>query len=295
MYKLLIICTLFSIFVVNMSGQSTELAGRENPQLNLERAQYLHRFALECMDQEYPNKTGHVLGSDTSAYKPRIIHPAFYGCFDWHSSVHGHWTLVQLLKHFPEMDTATEIRTKLLQHITGPNIIQEAAYFSDPHNRNFERTYGWAWAFKLAQALHTWDDPDAAIMSRNLQPLIDTLEQRLHEFLPKLNYPIRVGEHTNTAFALSLTYDYARSLRRDTLLELIGERSRDYYLNDRNCPISWEPSGFDFLSPCLQEASLMAKVLPDQEFVDWLNAFLPGLTDYPEKSLPVRRQDLGIG
>jgi len=263
---------------------------------DLKKAEYLYHFAFDCIDQEYPNKTGHVLGDGHSAFTPRALHPAFYGCFDWHSSVHGHWTLVNILRIFPDFEHYEAILDKLVANLTKSNILAETAYFEDKNNLTFERTYGWAWLFKLKEALSQWDHPRAREMEANLQPLVDTLEVKLIQFLPKLTYPIRVGEHSNTAIALSLSLDYARTLKRELLEDAICTRAKEYYMGDRDCPIGWEPSGFDFLSPCLQEASLMSKVLPPEDFSTWLADFLPELATNPDKLLqPAKVSDRSDG
>ncbi|MDY7393834.1 DUF2891 domain-containing protein [Aureibaculum sp. 2210JD6-5] len=249
------------------------------PQLNLVEANRLATLPFGCIEVEYPNKLNQTIGGDEDLKTPKTLHPAFYGCFDWHSSVHGHWSLVSLLKQFPELKSSKEIKETLLKNISKQNILTEVAYFDGEHNKSYERTYGWAWLLKLAEELHTWNDEAARELESNLQPLTDLIVQKYLEFLPKLNYPIRVGEHTNTAFGLSFAYDYAITLNHTQLKVLIEKRAKDFYLNDAECPISWEPSGFDFLSPCLEEAALMKRVLPTTEFKSWITKFLPQLSD----------------
>lgn len=249
------------------------------PTLHLEEANRLAELPMNCIQTEYPNKLGQTIGSSADLKEPKTLHPAFYGCFDWHSSVHGHWSLVSLLKQFPELDKKNEITQMLLQNLSKENIMDEVSYFYDKHNTSYERTYGWAWLLKLAEELHTWDTPLARELEANLQPLTDLIVTKYLEFLPKLNYPIRVGEHSNTAFGLSFAYDYAKIVGNETLGSLITQRSKDFYLNDANCPLTWEPSGFDFLSPCFEEAALMKRVLPKEEFKTWLSDFLPQLRD----------------
>ena len=248
------------------------------PELNLDMANTLSKLPLKCMEQEYPNKLNQVIGGDEDLQSPKALHPAFYGCFDWHSAVHGHWSLVSLLKQFPEIDNAQLIKQKLLQNISKENIDKEIQYFFGTHNASYERTYGWAWLLKLAEELHTWDDSTARELENNLQPLTNLIITKYIEFLPKLNYPIRVGEHPNTAFGLSFAYDYAVEANHLELKTLIEQRAKDFYFNDENCPLSWEPSGFDFLSPCLEEAALMKRVLSETEFKTWFSKFLPALT-----------------
>ncbi len=245
--------------------------------LNLTEANRLASLPLHCLQTEYPNKLGQVLGDPSQLRSPKDLHPSFYGCFDWHSSVHGHWSLVSLLKQFPDLDNNTLIREKLTQNISKEHIEIECAYFKEKHNTSYERTYGWAWLLKLAEELHTWDDPLARELEQNLQPLTDIIVEGYLTFLPKLNYPIRVGEHTNTAFGLTFAFDYAKTVGHDSLQNLITERAKDFYLNDAGCPLSWEPSGFDFLSPCLEEADIMRRVLPAPDFKAWLADFLPQL------------------
>ncbi len=244
-------------------------------QLDKEQASQLSGLALGCIGKQYPNKLGQVLGDASDLGEPEALHPAFYGCFDWHSAVHGHWSLVRLLKRFPDLPNADEIRARLDANLTAENIKKEAAFFEGKYNENYERTYGWAWLLKLVEELEGWDDPQGKKWREALRPLEELLVQRFIEFLPKLNYPIRVGEHTNTAFALSLAWDYTEAVDKWELQQLIEFRAREFYLKDKACPLSWEPSGFDFLSPCLEEAGIMSRVLDEKEFQDWFGAFLP--------------------
>ncbi len=264
MKKILLLIILLS--TINLNAQQM---------LTQDRSSHFAKMALKCIQQEYPNKPGEVLGSDRDVKPVREYRPAFYGCFDWHSSVHGHWMLVKLLKLHPEMPEAPAIRAAVGSNLTAENIALEVNFFLDSNNKSFERTYGWAWLLKLAEELHTWDDPQARIWESALQPLTDLISSYYIAFLPKLVYPIRVGEHTNTAFGLAFALDYARTTQNKDLEAIIVARARDFYLNDKNCPVSWEPSGFDFLSPCLTEAELMARILPDNEFNVWIRNFLP--------------------
>lgn len=250
---------------------------KDVPKLNLEQANNLAQLPLNCISTEYPNKLGQVIGSAEDLAEPHELHPAFYGCFDWHSAVHAHWSLVSLLKQFPDLEQAAKIRELLKKSLSEENIKGEVAYFKEEHNETYERTYGWAWLLKLATALHTWEDPLARKLEANLQPLTSLIATKFQEFLPKLNYPIRVGEHSNTAFALAMAYDYAKATKNMPLLEMIKERANEFYLNDDNCPINWEPSGFDFLSPCLSEIDIMRRVLPESAFKIWMKDFMPQL------------------
>jgi hypothetical protein len=249
------------------------------PVLDALQADRLIQLPLHCVDTEYPNKLGQTIGSGADLKSPKELHPSFYGCFDWHSSVHGHWSLVALLKKYPNSKHVNEAKQKLKESLTAAHILKEVAYFKGKYNGSYERTYGWAWLLKLAEELHTWEDPLARELEQNLQPLTDLIVQKYLTFLPKLRYPIRVGEHTNTAFGLTFAWDYAHSLQNEELKTLINQRAKDFYLKDADCPISWEPSGFDFLSPCLQEAAIMKRVLPATDFAKWLQAFLPKLSN----------------
>ncbi|WP_248722699.1 DUF2891 domain-containing protein [Seonamhaeicola sp. ML3] len=245
--------------------------------LDLEQANKLADLPLHCMNIEYPNRLSQTLGDSTDLLPPRILHPAFYGCFDWHSAVHGHWSLVSLLKQFPNLDKAEDIKKRLLDNMSKENIEAEVAYFHGKHNKSFERTYGWTWLLKLAEELHTWNHTTARTLEQNLQPLTNLICDKYIEYLPKLNYPQRVGTHSNTAFGLSFAYDYAKTVNHEALKKAIEERALFFFLKDENCPMSWEPGGSDFLSPCLEEAALMKRLLPQDEFKSWLNHFLPAL------------------
>ena len=249
------------------------------PTLNIEQANRLLQLPIHCVNTEYPNKLNQTIGGDEDLKSPKELHPTFYGCFDWHSSVHGHWSLVSLLKKFPNLKDASKTKEILLTSISKENIEKEIAYFNKKYNKSYERTYGWAWLLKLAEELHTWNDPIAKELEQNLQPLTDLMVQKYIEFLPRLKYPIRVGEHSNTAFGLAFAWDYANTVGDKKILKIIINRAKDYFMNDKNCPISWEPSGFDFLSACLQEAAIMKRVLPKNEFKNWLSEFLPKLKD----------------
>jgi len=245
--------------------------------LTQEQGSAFARLAIKGIQKEYPNKPGDVLGSAADIKRPRAMHPAFYGCFDWHSSVHGHWMLVRLLRQFPQLPEQQQIRAMLAENLSAKNLKDEADYFTGPNRQSFERLYGWAWLLKLTEELHTWDDPQGKEWSRNLQPLADTIVARYLVFLPKQIYPIRSGVHPNTAFGMAFALDYARAVDHQALRKLLEERSRTYFAKDANVPAAWEPDGADFLSPSLMEADLMRRVLPPMEFQAWLSHFLPGL------------------
>ncbi|WP_199287729.1 DUF2891 domain-containing protein [Pseudotamlana carrageenivorans] len=249
----------------------------EVPKLDLAHANKLAELPLHCINIEYPNRLSQTLGDDKDLKAPHVLHPAFYGCFDWHSAVHGHWSLVSLLKNFPNLEGTNQIKKRLLINMSKENIEAEVAYFYGKHNKSYERTYGWAWLLKLAETLHNWDDDTARTLEANLHPLTDLIAEKYIEFLPKLNYPLRVGTHPNTAFGLSFAYDYAEAVNHEALKSAIAERAKSFYMNDEDCPMSWEPSGSDFLSPCLEEAALMKRLLSKDEFLVWLDKFLPEL------------------
>ena len=247
------------------------------PKLTLKEANRLVLLPVNCINVEYPNKLNQTISGNEDLKSPKELHPAFYGCFDWHSSVHGHWSLISLLKQFPNLENTASIKQQLLQNISKENIAREVLYFHEKHNSSYERTYGWAWLLKLAEELHTWDDQFAKELENNLQPLTNLIVEKYIAFLPKLKYPIRVGEHTNTAFGLTFAWDYAISTNNNELKSIIKKRATDFYSQDVACPLSWEPSGYDFLSPCLEEAAIMKRILPKQEFKKWFTAFLPQL------------------
>jgi len=208
---------------------------------------------------------------------PHELTPAFYGCYDWHSSVHGHWLLVRLARRFPDAPFTAQALAAVGESLTPEHIAGEVSYLKDPGRASFERPYGLAWLLQLGAELREWDDPRAKAWSENLAPLERAAVERLSAWLPKLSRPIRIGEHDQTAFAFGLVLDWARTAHDRATEDLVVGRIRDYYLNDRGCPLAWEPSGQDFLSPCLAEADLMRRVLPAPEYGDWLTGFLPGV------------------
>ncbi len=258
-------------------------------ELVLTRAEASHFavLALRCVGREYPNKPDHVMNSASEVLSPKAQHPAFYGCFDWHSSVHGHWMLARLLRRFPDLAEAPRVRAALNANLTPENIQVESAYLRQENRQSFERTYGWAWLLKLAEELYRWQDPDSQRWYRNLRPLAEVLASKYIDFLPRQTYPIRTGVHPNTAFGLAFALDYARTVGNSTLESLISERSRTYYSKDTDYPAAWEPGGEDFFSPSLMEADLMRRVMKPAEFADWFHRFLPGLAAGQPKSLLV--------
>jgi DUF2891 family protein len=240
-------------------------------------ASHFARLALQCAEKEYPNKLDHVMNGPHEVQSPRALHPAFYGCYDWHSTVHGHWMLVRLLRQFPQLSEAPEIRRLLDEHLSEQPVAVEIAYFGEPNRKSFERTYGWAWLLKLQAELRGWDSPEARRWAQALQPLADTVTRALSDFLPRQTYPIRTGVHPNTAFGLTLALDYAQAVHDEKLGALIAERARTYFAKDTEAPLRWEPGGEDFLSPALEEAALMARILSPSAFRSWMKAFLPAV------------------
>lgn len=252
--------------------------------LTFEGAAHLAQLPLKCVDQEFPYKPWYVIEDSSMATRPRNLHPAFYGCFDWHSSVHGHWLLVALLKKFPNLPDADKIRAKLKANLTRENILKEADLFKGS-NKSFERIYGWAWLLQLQTELLTWNDPLGRELSDNLKPLSQLLAKSWIPFLSKLSHPVREPEHYNLAFGLCLTWDYATAVNDTALLNAIVKAGKEFYGNDKDCPIHYEPGGYDFLSPCLEEADLMRRILPKEAFQKWFAAFLPQLLKNPDEVL----------
>lgn len=235
------------------------------------------KLALDCIHRPYPNKISHMMTSDEDIATPQQMTPAFYGCFDWHSAVHGHWLLVRILKTHPETPMAEDIRAALATSFTEDNLSQELAYYSAPDRAGFERPYGIAWYLQLVAELDESEDPQLLEWRETLRPLENKIVERVTAWLPKLAYPNRIGTHNQTAFAFGLMLDYARTVGDEDLELLITEKALAFHRNDKNCPLSYEPSGEDFLSPCLMEADLMRRVMPEAEYAVWLGRFLPDI------------------
>jgi Protein of unknown function (DUF2891) len=249
-------------------------AAQNTGEFDLNAAGRFANLALACVHKEYPNKISHTLNSDADVAPPRKLTPAFYGCYDWHSSVHGHWLLVRLIRTYPDANFVQSARGALRQSLTPQNLAEEAAYLRGEGRASFERPYGLAWMLQLAAELREWDDPQAKEMAANLRPLEQAGLGRLKTWLPKLSNPVRIGEHDQTAFALGLMLDYARGAGDQEFAALVMSKARQFYLGDKNCPLAYEPSGEDFLSPCLGEADVMRRVLPKDDFARWLRTFL---------------------
>ncbi len=253
----------------------------ENIRLNDKLANELVSLSVKCVDQKYPYKIGYRY-SDESWLKPHYeLTPSFYGCWDWHSAVHGHWAMVKILKDFPEVADKDVILSKLDKNLSKENLNKEFQFFKQDFAKGFERTYGWAWLMKLYSELVSWDHNKAQKWANNMKPLVDLLSQRTISFLDKLSTPLRPGTHANTAFSFSLMIEYSKVANDKLLFNKIKEYSIKNFRGDKNCPVQYEPSGTDFLSPCLAEAALMSQILEKREFNDWLYKFLPS---FDEKS-----------
>ncbi len=269
------ICMVLLLFAIGeMGAQNTATPAM----FDANAAERFANLALACVHKEYPNHISHTLNSDADVAPPRKLTPAFCGCYDWHSSVHGHWLLARLIRTFPDATFVPSAREALRQSLTADNIAQEAAYLRAEGRASFERPYGLAWLLQLVAELREWDDPQARDMAANLRPLEETAQNRLKDWLPKLSHPVRIGEHDQTAFALGLVLDYARATEDTKFADLLVSKARQFYFGDKDCPLAYEPSGEDFLSPCLGEADLMRRVLPSDEFAGWLLTFMPQIS-----------------
>jgi len=228
------------------------------------------RVALDNVARAYPRRLDQLLPGPDAEWRPGVLHPAFYGSYDWHSAVHMHWSLARLLRLNPAIPERRAIEERLELHLNASNIGRELAFFNSPGGLMFERPYGWAWLLELQAELirlQRWH--------MEVAPLASELAERFIHFLEASAYPVRAGTHGNTAFAGVLALDYARTAGRTDLAAAIGAAARCWYLDDRDYPVAYEPSGDDFLSPALVEALLMKRILPDGEFNGWLGGFLP--------------------
>ncbi len=266
--------------------------------LTEEQATRLARLPLHCISTEFPNKTGHVINSaQESSMLPSQLHPSFYGCLDWHSSVHGHWMLIKILKQFPDISIKDSIVTLLNNSFQPQKLNEEAAYFTQFKNSNvFERTYGWAWLLKLDEELCTFQDPLAKQWYQALQPLTKQIVSLWKFFLPKQTYPNRTGVHPNTAFGLVFALDWARTVKDTTFETSIIQKAKSFYLNNTLTPAYLEPDGTDFLSPSLEIADLMRRVLSKKEFGNWFDTFYENRSIQNILQLPIvsDRTDLQI-
>lgn len=279
MKKFIYTFLLFTIILFSskiISQQNSKSTFMKN-NLNEKIATGFAKLALKCVQKEYPNKLDHVMNDLKEVLPPSVMHPAFYGCFDWHSSVHGHWMLVRILKKYPNIEISQAVRKALNENLTEDNIKTEVVYLNQENRKSFERTYGWAWLLKLQEELIGWDDADGKKWNQNLQSLVDALVQSYINFLPKQNYPIRTGVHPNTAFGIAFALDYARKAQYYKFENLLVERALTYYMNDKDYDPKWEPGGEDFFSPGLMEADLMRRILKPVDFLKWFNHFIPNI------------------
>lgn len=233
------------------------------------------RLALACIVRDYPVGPAHIVTSRRDVRAHRDLHPAFYGCFDWHSAVENHWVLVRIARLYPDIPLVKRIERVLSIHIRPSTMQREATYFSASERASFERPYGLAWVLQLSAELHAWDTPLGRRLNSALRPLRNAAVSSLGTWLPKLSHPIRSGVHSQTAFAMGIALDYARNVGDRDFTRLIAKCARRFYARDEDGPIEYEPSGHDFLSPCLAESDLMRRVLTPGRFAAWLTRFLP--------------------
>ncbi len=259
--------------------RDASLQGRttDGPEIALDPAQASRfvRLSIDCVDRPFPNKPGLILDGADTLRLPQDLTPAFYGCFDWHSAVHGHWAMVRVLSRWPGLPEDRAMRAKLDAHLTPDNLLRELAYLQADRNKTFERPYGWGWLLRLSAELHGWNDPDARRWEAAVRPVAELISARTIDYLPRLSAPIRAGTHDNTAFAMVHMLDYARTVGDTRLEQTLVSSARELYGKDQDCPLAYEPSGEDFISPCLVEADLMRRVLDQASFRTWLNSFLP--------------------
>jgi len=249
------------------------------PTIPSAKVEQFARLALGAVVHAYPNKPAHVITSDDDLLTPAQRHPVFWGSFDWHSAVHSHWLLVRLLKLYPDNAVAGDVRDYLNSAFTKEKLQGEADYFHLDGTTGFERMYGWAWLLQLARELDSFtEDSDAASWREHIRPLEEIIVERTLNYLPRLKHPIRTGVHPDTSFALSFAIDYARQTDNTELAAMVLGRARTFYIDDKNYPAAYEPSGEDFFSSALNEADLMRRVLNNDEYADWLNDFLPNIS-----------------
>ncbi|MFW8590064.1 DUF2891 domain-containing protein [Glaciecola sp. 2405UD65-10] len=272
---------LFTTFITVASLNIQAQNPSENLPVPLNEAQITARFAelaLECVHKEYPNIIKHMMRSDDDVQTPKLLYPAFYGCFDWHSSVHGHWLLSRIAHMHPETVHFERIINSLDKSFSEANLAGELAYFErSDTGTSFERPYGLAWCLQLTSELREWDHPKAKEWLAILHPLENKIIANISDWLPKLSFPIRGGEHSQTAFAFGLMLDFSEAANNRSFKALVETTVLRLYENDINCPLAYEPSGQDFLSPCIAEADLMRRVFAPQAYAKWLSEFLPNI------------------
>jgi hypothetical protein len=244
--------------------------------LTADVASHFARTALGHVTREWPNKLDHVLSGPDDVQSPRALHPIFYGSFDWHSCVHGHWLLARLYRRFPDLPEVARIRALLEAQFTTEKVAGELAYLTQPASRGFERPYGWAWLLMLQGELARHGSAAGQHWAAELAPLARAFQARFEAWLPLATYPVRAGVHSNTAFALLLALDYAQAVGDARFAEICRAKAWDWYGADADCQ-AWEPGGDEFLSPALVEAACMSAALDRDEFAIWFARFLPRL------------------
>jgi hypothetical protein len=247
-------------------------------------ASRLASLALAHVRREYPNKLDHVLSGPDDLRAPSALHPIFYGSFDWHSNVHGYWLLATLRRQCPTLSEAGRIRELFDEQFTAAKVAAEVAYLNEPSRGTFERPYGWAWLLMLAAELTRDETEEGRRWSAALRPLADAFVRRFREFLPKAAYPVRVGTHFNTAFALALASEYAATIGDGDLGTVLRDKATSWYANDVDCQ-AWEPGGDDFLSSALIEAECMRRLLDRRAWSAWMDRFLPRLAAREPRTL----------
>ena len=278
MRKLFWIVIVFYLCACNAGEKKRDDPIKEKPfqilNLTLKDANYLARIPCKCLIKEYPYRLGQTVGSVEDLGTPANLHPAFYGCTNWNSSVQGFLSLTRLLKRFPKMEKADSIRLLLAERLSADKIMGEVTYFKGKYSKPFQRTTGWNSLLQLSKEMYTWNDTLGKKLEKNLQPLTDLLVKNYLEFLPKVSYSSR-----GTASGFSIAYDYAVVTRSDSLIKMIASRSRDFYLKDVDYKMTFDPSEQDFVTAGLQEIDIMRRILPKEEFRSWLSKFLPELKD----------------
>lgn len=269
--------TALLVFAILACAAKPEPARAGTPEFDANAAGRFAKLALDCVHKEYPNKIAHVLNSDADVKPPRKLTPAFHGCFDWHSSVHGHWMLARLIRTYPDAPFVADARKALDRSLTPANIAAEVKYLNGEGRASFERPYGLAWLLQLSAELREMEDADGKRWAKTIEPLETATLQRLRMWLPKLSHPVRSGEHSQSAFALGLMIDWSRVSHDHEFEALVFSKIRGFYLTDRNCPIDYEPSGEDFVSPCLAEADAVRRIMSPAEYAAWLGGFFPTL------------------
>jgi DUF2891 family protein len=276
---------LWSAFILAIAGCTSTTSEKNNKEsvsrkpfqilnLSVKDADALAKIPCKCLVKEYPYRLGQTIGSEAELGTPAKLHPAFYGCTNWNSSVQGFLTLTKLVKRFPKMEKADSIRLLLSERLSAENIMGEVLYFQGRYSKPFQRTVGWNSYLQLSKEMHGWDDTLGRKLARNLQPLTDLLVKNYLEFLPKVSYPSR-----GTAAGFSVAYDYAVATGSDSLKQLIASRSKDFFAKDADYKLTFDPSEQDFVTAGLQEVDIMRRILPKAAFKDWLAKFLPGLSD----------------